>query len=136
MRTKKFNCRLLVPIFAVVTSGLLFASGYVTSVSYAVLSASSPSTNLPSIKITSPRKGQQVPVDSPVLVSGVSSPPSADKTRTDCTVSVSLNAVKPYQKAVGTGHGGTSDYSTRRYGITPDYAAIKQGQNRISPQLI
>jgi hypothetical protein len=90
---------------------------------------------LPSIKITSPHKDQQVPVDSPVLVSGVSSPPPPDKTRTDCTVSVSLNGVKPYQKAVATGHGGTSDYSTWRYGITANYAAIKQGQNKITAKI-
>ncbi len=44
---------------------LLFSSGYVTGVSYAVLSTSSPATNLPSLKITSPHKGQQVPVDGP-----------------------------------------------------------------------
>jgi hypothetical protein len=135
VRIKNFNCRLLVPIFIAVITALLFASAYVTSVSYAVLSAPSPSTHLPSIKITSPHKGQQVPVDSLVSVSGVSSPPSADKTRTDCTVSVSLNAVKPYQKAVATGHAGTSDYSTWRYGITANYAAIKQGQNKISAKI-
>ena len=114
---------------------LLFASLYVTPVSYAVVPASSPVTNLPSIKIISPHKGQQVPVDSPVFVSGVSSPPSADKTQTDCTVSVSLNALKPYQNAVPTGHGGTSDYSTWRYGITANYAIIKQGQNKITAKI-
>ena len=94
-----------------------------------------PSTNLPSVKITSPHKGQQVPVGSNVVVSGISSPPPEDKTKTDCTVSVLLNAVKPYQKAVATGHGGTTDYSSWRYVITPSYAAIKQGQNKITGKI-
>src|SRR6266487_734240 len=135
VRRNNFNCRLLVLIFIVMIAVLLFASGDVTSISYAVLSALSPATNLPSIKITSPHKDQQVPVDSPILLSGVSSPPPGDKTRTDCSVSVSLNAVKPYQKAVATGHGGSSDYSTWRYGITANYAAIKQGQNKITAKI-
>jgi hypothetical protein len=81
VRTNNLKCRLLVLIFIAMIAILLFASGNVASISYAVLSTSSPATNLPSIKITSPHKDQQVPVDSPVLVSGVSSPPPGDKTR-------------------------------------------------------
>ena len=135
VRTNNLNCRLLVLIFIAMIAVLLFASGFLTSVSYAVLSASSPATNLPSIKITTPHKGQQVPVGGNVVVSGISSPPPADKNRADCTVSVLLNVVKPYQKAVATGHGGISDYSTWRYGITPNYAAIKQGQNKITAKI-
>ena len=121
-------------IFGMITS-LILGSWCVIGSTYAVSSSLSPSTNLPSVKITSPHKGQQVPVDSNILVSGISSPPPADKSRTDCTVSVLLNAVKPYQKAVATGHGGTTDYSTWRYGITANYAAIKQGQNKITAKI-
>jgi hypothetical protein len=114
---------------------LAFGSWCVIGSTYAVSSSLSPPTNLPSIKITSPHKGQQVPVDSSILVSGISSPPAAEKTPTDCKVSVLLNEVKPYQKAVATGHGGTNDYSTWRYAITPNYAAIKQGQNKITAKI-
>jgi uncharacterized membrane protein YgcG len=122
-------------IFGMITA-LILGSWCVIGSTYAVSSSLSPSTNLPSVKITSPHKGQQVPVDSNILASGISSPPpAADKSRTDCTVSVLLNAVKPYQKAVATGHGGTTDYSTWRYGITPNYAAIKQGQNKITAKI-
>jgi hypothetical protein len=95
---------------------------------FAVSSSTVPTTNLPSVKITSPHKGQQVPVGSNIVVAGISSPPPADKTQTDCAVSVLLNAVKPYQKAVATGQAGTTDYSTWRYGITPNYPAIKLGR--------
>ena len=121
-------------IFGMITS-LILGSWCVIGSTYAVSSSLSPSTNLPSVKITSPHKGQQVPVDSNILVSGISSPPPADKSRTDCTVSVLLNAVKPYQKAVATGRGGTTDYSTWRYGITANYAAIMQGQNKITAKI-
>jgi len=121
-------------IFGMITS-LILGSWCVIGSTYAVSSSLSPSTNLPSVKITSPHKGQQVPVDSNILVSGISSPPPADKSRTDCTVSVLLNAVKPYQKAIATGHGGTTEYSTWQYGITPNYAAIKQGQNKITAKI-
>jgi hypothetical protein len=114
---------------------LALASWCVIGSTYAVSSSLSPSTNLPSVKITSPHKGQEVPVDSNILVSGISSPPPADKSRTDCTVSVLLNEVKPYQKAVATGHGRTTDYSTWQYGITTNYAAIKQGQNKITAKI-
>jgi hypothetical protein len=123
-------------IFGMLTAliiGLWCVSG--SSSTFAVSSSPSPSTNLPSVKITSPHKDQQVPVGSNVLVLGISSPPLADKKPTDCTVSVLSNAVKPYQKAVATGHGGTNDYSTWRYGITPNYAAIKQGQNKITAKI-
>ena len=68
----------------------------------AVSSSPSSSTNLPSVKITTPHNGQQVPVGSNVVISGISSPPPADKKRTDCTVSVLVNALKPYKKAVAT----------------------------------
>jgi hypothetical protein len=114
---------------------LAFGSWCVIGSTSAVSSSLSPLTNLPSVKITSPHKGQQVPVDSNILVSGISSPPPADKSRSDCTVLVLLDEVKPYQKAVATGHSGTTDYSTWQYGITPNYAAIKQGQNKITAKI-
>jgi len=114
---------------------LVFSSGYVIGSTYAISSSLSSPTNLPSVKIISPHKGQQIPVGSNIVVSGLSSPPPADKTRTDCTVSVLLNDVKPYQNAVATGHGGTTDYSAWRYAITPNYAAIKQGQNKITAKI-
>jgi hypothetical protein len=65
----------------------------------------------------------------------LASPPAAYKTSAGCAVSVSLNGLKPYQKAVATGHGGTTDYSSWRYAITPNYAAMKHGQNKITAKI-
>ena len=86
----------------------------------------------PSVKIISPHKGQQVPVNSNIIVGISSSAPAGDKTYTDCAVLVLLDDIKPYQKAAATGHGETNDYSTWKYTITPKYATLKQGKNKIT----
>ena len=113
----------------------LLTSCLFTSVSYAVLSSALPAKNLPTVKITSPHKGQQLPVTGNIVVLGIASPPAANKTNTGCSVSVSLNGVKPYQKAVATGHGGTTDFSSWRYAIASNYAAMKHGQNKITAKI-
>jgi hypothetical protein len=87
-------------------------------------------TKLHLIKITSPTKGQQIPAGSNLMVAGTAID-NATMT-SDCKVSVIVNGIKPYQKAAPTGHGGPSDYSTWNYVLTAAYAAIKQGQNKIT----
>ncbi|MGB6526704.1 MAG: hypothetical protein WBF33_01215 [Candidatus Nitrosopolaris sp.] len=86
-------------------------------------------TNLHMVKITSPTKGQQIPVHGNLTVAGTS---VANSTSANCEVSVIVNGIKPYQKAVATGDGGSNDYSTWNYSLTHVYAVIKQGQNRIT----
>jgi len=113
----------------------LFTSFLFTGVSYAALLSPLLAKNLPTIKITSPHKAQQLPITGDVIVLGTASPPVVDKTNTGCAVSVSLNGVKPYQKALATGHGGTTDYSSWRYALTPNYAAMKHGQNKITAKI-
>jgi len=113
----------------------LFTSFLFTGVSYAALLSPLLAKNLPTIKITSPHKAQQLPITGDVIVLGTASPPAVDKTNTGCAVSVSLNGVKPYQKALATGHGGTTDYSSWRYVLTPNYAAMKHGQNKITAKI-
>jgi hypothetical protein len=136
-RTRNLDRLMQIVLFCTLIGGLFFSSWWASGASYAI--STSPSvaktTNLPSVKITAPHKGQQVPVSSNVTVSGISSPPVANKTLTGCTVSVLLNGIKPYQNAVATGHGGKSDYSTWKYTITSKYAALKQGQNKITSKV-
>ncbi len=85
------------------------------------------------VKITFPTKGQQILVHSNLTVTGIS---LVNRTSTDCQVAIILNGIKPYQKAVPTGHGGgANDYSTWNYRLTPTYTVIKQGQNRITAKL-
>ena len=88
------------------------------------------SPNKAEVKITSPSKGQQVQPGG-ILVSGTS---SANAT-TDCTVSVVINGIRPYQRAVPTGHGGANDYSNWTFTATQGYTVIKQGQNKMTAKM-
>lgn len=82
----------------------------------------------PSVLITTPINGQQIPVangNNSMSVAGTSS----DNSTSDCIVAVILNAVRPYQNATGFGPGGAVDYSTWNLIIDPAYylASIKEG---------
>jgi hypothetical protein len=79
------------------------------------------------LQITSPTKGQKVPVGS-IVISGTSSSNSTNH----CTVSLNINHVKPNQEALPTGHNGPKDYSTWTFTSTPNHAVIKQGLNIIT----
>jgi hypothetical protein len=89
-------------------------------------------TNTPAVKIISPLKGQQVNNGRDLLVSGIS---SFKDHNGDCTVSIIVNGLKLYQRAVAIGHSGTNDYSAWKYTITPKYASVKQGQNKITAKI-
>lgn len=79
------------------------------------------------VKITSPHKGQQVPIGKDLLISGT----SASNGTSTCKVSVKLNGINPYHDALPAGTAGQSDYSKWSFTLTSAYATIKQGQNKI-----
>ena len=94
-------------------------------------SSSSPSgSKLPGVKITSPTKGQKVPVGA-LSISGE----STDNAASDCAVSVILNGIKPYQPSAPTGPKGANDYSAWKFTLTPKYAVIKEGANKITSKI-
>jgi hypothetical protein len=130
MQLKRQN--MLAITFAALMAAVLSNFLLLTNVLYAV--PLSPTSQLPSIKITSPHKSQQIRVGSNILVSGKSSPPPGIS-HTGCTVSVLLNDVKPYQKTVALGHGGKGDFSVWHYTITHKYASLKLGQNKITSKI-
>jgi hypothetical protein len=116
------------------SSPLASASSSPQSVTHAM---TKPQQNITKIKITSPTRGQQVPVGKDLTISGT----SIDNTSAsinDCKVSVRVNKVNPYQPATatttGTGDGGTgtADYSKWNFVLTSKYTTIKPGQNRIT----
>jgi hypothetical protein len=78
------------------------------------------------IKITSPHKGQQVPLRNNIVVSGT----SASNATLHCTVSVVLNGIQPYQNAIPTGQhvGAANGYSN----WTLTTAISKPGLNKIT----
>src|ERR687886_682072 len=95
-------------------------------------SSSSQQQHISKVKITSPTRGQQIPVGKDLTVSGT----SIDNATAKCEVSVIVNNVKPYQPAisiVGPGRtGGAADYSKWKFDITSKYTTIKPGENRIT----
>jgi hypothetical protein len=97
-----------------------------------------PNTNIAAslgVKITSPAKGQQVPIGI-LTISGT----STDDPVHNCQVSVLLNGIKPYQRTIATGQnsdvgGRANAYSTWKYSFTPGYAVIKEGINKITSKI-
>ena len=102
------------------------------------------------IKITSPIPSQTVLADNKteLIVSGTSSAPQFTTTtklddssevrqgQNGCQVFVTLNDIRPYQKAIPTGRNGVNDYSTWQLKIIPsDHYQINEGFNRIIAKL-
>jgi hypothetical protein len=82
------------------------------------------------IKIISPEKGSNVPIDlnSPFIIKGI----SKDTAATDCQVSVIVNNVKPYQNAQPLNKNGDEDYSEWQFTLTKNYTNIIEGANKIT----
>jgi hypothetical protein len=91
-------------------------------------SSSASNVHITKIKITSPTRGQQVPVGKDLTIYGT----SIDNATSNCQVSVIANKVRPYQPATATGTGGAADYSKWSFVLTSKYTTIKPGQNRIT----
>ena len=91
-------------------------------------SSSSSQQHVSKIKITSPARGQQVPVGKDLTISGT----AMDSATSNCQVAIIVNNVKPYQNATAAGTGGAADYSKWNFALTSKYTTIKQGDNRIT----
>ena len=87
-----------------------------------------PTSKLHAVKITSPAKGQQVPIGKDLTVSGITSTGAGNAT-SHCQVSIIANGVKPYQQAIATGPGGHTDYSKWNFILSSNYTSIKPGPN-------
>ncbi len=136
---------------------IVFSVLLLSSISYSSLnvdltySADGQQDNLPkvpSIRITSPERDQLVPAstspainatrdtsttnaNNTLMISGTAS----DDSNSPCDVSVLVNDVRPYQHAMPRGTSGNDDYSKWEFHLTPDYAPIKQGPNKITAKL-
>jgi len=129
----------------VVTSVIfLLSAGTASTVTYAQLlpNGQSPSTatgpgllqqqpsqpKLHLVKITSPHKGQQVPVGKDLLISGT----SASNGTSTCKVSIKVNGINPYHDSLPVGTtANQGDYSRWSFMLTSAYTTIKQGQNKL-----
>jgi hypothetical protein len=121
-----------------VLSVLLFAVMANTAITYAqkvptnTQQTPPPSSSIPklhAVKITSPTKGQQVPVGKNLTISGITGTAAGNITMSHCQVSVITNGIKPYQPAIGSGPSGAADYSKWNFVLSSKYATIKQGPN-------
>jgi hypothetical protein len=105
-----------------------YAQNRTAAVNGTTPSSSSSQQHVPKIKITSPGRGQQVPVGKDLTVSGT----SIANATSNCQVAVIVNNVKPYQNATAAGPGGAADYSKWNFALTSKYTTIKPGDNRIT----
>ena len=83
------------------------------------------------IKIVNPITTQNVNSGQELLVSGLSS----DDSLKNCTVSLIVNDVKPYQNAVASGTEGTDDFSQWKFVLRTNYTQIIDGENKITAKL-
>jgi hypothetical protein len=139
-QSKFAKCTLLVLIFAIttfvfvnsieaniITSNIVYGKNKTSSQS---LSNTTHKTKLPSVRITSPVRGQDVPVGKN-LVSGI----SANRSSSNCPDSVIVNGIKPYQNATAIGPKGQKDYSRWTFLVIPKYTTIKEGMNKIASKI-
>ena len=131
----KFKALIVAIVFGVVLS-IFFGHVILAAPEANAQQQIQPNTNTSSlgVKITSPAKGQQVPIGG-LTISGTSTDDPVD----NCQVSIILNGVKPYQETIATGPGSepgkATDYSTWKYTFTPSYAVIKEGENKITSKI-
>jgi hypothetical protein len=90
-----------------------------------------PATLAIGVKITSPARGQQVPVGS-LTISGTS---KVTANSNDCTVYAIWDHLKPYQKVKPTGIGGIDDYSNWAFTYTSAYHLITNGTNQLTAKI-
>lgn len=89
------------------------------------------SSNSLGVKILSPLRGDSIPIGKDLTVSGQ----STDNGFSECNVSVIVNDVRPYQKALPAGKEGNGDYSSWIFHVTNEYTSIKEGLNEITARL-
>ena len=121
-------------LFSIIVGVLVFGIwsntyAYAQQVSSPSLSGPASQQHVSKIKITSPTRGQQVPIAKDLTISGTS---IDNATSNDCKVSVIVNKVRPYQNTTAIGPGGAADYSKWNFVLTSKHTTIKPGQNRIT----
>ncbi len=81
------------------------------------------------VDITSPSKGQQIPVGTSLIIKGTST--FANESN-HCTVSVIINSIFPYHKVTPIGPNGTTDYTSWQFIGNHSYGTVKLGENKIT----
>ena len=94
-------------------------------------SSSTTAPGLPTIQITTPQDGQQVPPGE-LAIQGISS----DDEETDCQVYADVNDVTPMRNVTASGPSEEdNDFSQWTFTYTQDYQLIKQGENELTAKI-
>jgi hypothetical protein len=110
-------------IFAVSTSQFSFSQN-----SSELLTSPIPTET---IKIVDPITTQNVSTGQELTISGTSS----DTNLKNCSVSVIVNNLRPYQPAIAKGSDDINDYSQWEFVLEANYAQIVEGENKITAKL-
>jgi len=103
-----------------------------------LISAQSSAQQLPfltqkeSIKILSPVTTQNATVGKDLIISGQSS----DDVVKNCSVSVIVNDIRPYQNAFAKGIKGLDDFSRWEFVLSNNYTHVIEGMNKITAKLL
>ncbi|MFZ0253617.1 MAG: metallophosphoesterase [Nitrososphaeraceae archaeon] len=89
-------------------------------------------TQKESIKILSPVMTQKATVGKGLLISGQSS----DDDVKNCSVSVIVNDIRPYQNAFARGIKGLDDFSRWEFVLSNNYTHVIEGMNKITAKLL
>src|SRR4249920_324546 len=91
-----------------------------------------PQAAMESIKIVNLIPSQNVSTGKELLISGQSS----DTIAKDCSVSIIVNHVGPYQNAIASGTGGPKDFSQWKFVLHETYTHLNEGNNKITAKLL
>ena len=89
-------------------------------------------TQKESIKILGPVTTQNATVGKDLLISGQSS----DDVVKNCSVSVIVNDIRPYQNAFARGTEGMDDFSRWEFALSNNYTHVIEGVNKITAKLL
>jgi hypothetical protein len=84
------------------------------------------------INIVKPIATQNVSIGDELKILGQSS----DNNLKNCSVSVIVNNLKPYQNAVAKGPGGSNDFSQWEFVLSNNYTHVINGENKITSKLL
>ena len=84
------------------------------------------------INIVKPIATQNVSTGDELRILGQSS----DNNLKNCSVSVIVNNLKPYQNAVAKGPGGSNDFSQWEFVLSNNYTHVINGENKITSKLL
>ena len=109
----------------------LFLVAICSSNQYAFSQGSQP-PGLESVKIDNIVPSQTVDIEKELVVAGQSS----DNATKDCSVSVIVNSIQPYQNAVASGPEGPTDFSQWKFVLDEQSTQLKEGSNKITSKLL